>query len=100
MSQTFDLIEIILKQKLQIQLTDSEVRWLDNVDMDIKNTASQLIDSKSYLEEIVKMLDYLMEKANNLPQSEQVDIKNKCMAKKKELEYIMYLQNKNNNVVI
>lgn len=100
MSQSFDLIEIILKQKLQIPLTDSELRWLDNVDMDIKKTASQLIDSKSYLEEIVKTLNYLIEKANHLPKEEQTDIKNKCMAKKKELEYDMHLQNKNDHVVI
>lgn len=100
MNIQFDLIEVILKQNLNIPLTDSELQWLDTIDDTTKNTVCDLIHDSSYYDEVLKLLDCLMKRAENLPYEEQIDIKNKCMSKKKELKLCLLSKNKPTNVTI
>lgn len=81
-----DIIEVFLKKELDIPLTKDEEKWFNEFDDDTKKTVFELLNSISYLEEIVNVVNRLKQKNLNLPIEEQMIINEKCEEKLKKLE--------------
>lgn len=90
----FDIIEVVLKQNIGIKLTEQEENYLKTIDDEVENTIMVLINDSSYLDEVIKLLDHIIQKSSNLPIDEQNVIKEKCIAKKIELEKLTNDENK------
>ena len=85
-TQGIDLLEVILKEHLQIPLTELEENFLNIIDDEAKEAALLLINSSAFVDEITSLSDSIIKKASQLSQEQQDYIKMKCQKKIEELE--------------
>ena len=81
-----DIIEVFLKKDLDIPLTESEQRFFDDLDIETKTTVFELINNRSFIEELVNVVNNIKNKSWNLPVEEQQVINEKCETKIKKME--------------
>lgn len=89
-----DIIEVFLKKDLDIPLTANEQEWLSSIDEETKESVLILVNSYSYIEELVKVMNKIQEKSIDLPIEEQQVISEKCKIKKQDLEKSNFEQTK------
>lgn len=92
-NKKIDIIEIFIKNDLDIPLENEEIEWLNNLDDETKKAAIELINNNSYIDEIVKILNKIIIESKNLSDMEQENIKEKCEVKRLKL---LYEDNSNN----
>ncbi len=81
----FDIIEVVLKEKLGIDLTAEEEKWLKDIELehDMKQTVMDLIDDPSYSDEIECIINKILTTNSSLPITKQEEIKKKYLFKNK-----------------
>lgn len=84
-NKNIDIIEVFIKKDLDIPLNKTEIEWLTNLDEEAKRMAIELINNSSYLDEIIKVMNHIIEESLELSEEEQLTIKEKCELKKKKL---------------
>jgi len=91
-----DIIEVFLKKDLDIPLTENEQMLLSSIDEETKESILKLVNSHSYIEELVKVMNKIKEKSIDLSLEEQQLINEKCKMKKQNLEKLNFEHTKNN----
>lgn len=80
-----DIIEVFLKKELDIFLTEEEENLFNIIDDDTRKTIFELLNSNSFIEEIINVVNNLKIKISKLPIEEQTIINQKCEEKIKKL---------------
>ena len=85
--QCFDVIEVVLKKDLEIDLTPIEIENLSHIDEEVIEQVLLLVNNYVYLDDVVKLTDKIIKDSEELSSDEQENIKKKCYERIKQLKY-------------